>query len=456
VHAEWDYAHTDYASNSPRPGPAGLAESEADWLHHLHDQTPNGWLLRGNAMTETLASGRPIYLMHTTVALDAIRSSGHLLASTGCLVAALYCAPLTIEPGGLRPHNLGAYLLETKKHTRTLVFEITPSAPVPPKGIDYLRLGGIHLRTYHNLRSFLTPSEDAQLRRAVLDKVQAAAPFLDILLANAAGKPTSDIEFIDRLAATVPVFPFLGYLYFEVLSEYLMLHSTAPATKACAQAGEMNNRLYKRLAFSAVQGMDKLFDLARFRPGHDRLVELIGRIDPGLAPDVARYARRRLSHLFACVALNQSQSAASFTFREARFDTLATASPGLLGQLLFREMRVIDRYPQLYLCFEQAKALEAWDYWNAEGIPTPFNGTLPKGEIGINPAYPLASCTVWVAETCEQGLLHPVEELDLAFLPRLADLGMTAMRRDKTGKATGHLSQPRSASAARASEGPLP
>ncbi len=439
MHHEWDNAHTDHSSSATRPGPSGLTETEVDWHHYLAHETPNGWLLRGNSMTQALTSGRPVHLMHTTVALDAIRASGQLYASTGCLVAALYCAPLTAEPAGLRPHNLGSYLLETKKHTRTLVFEIAPDAPVPPKGIDYLRLGAIHLRTYLTLRSFLTEAEDAQLRRVVLGRVRAAAPFLDTLLANATGNPTPDAEFIDRLAATVPVLPFLGYLYFEVTSEYLMLNSKAPETKAYAQLAEMNNRLYKRLAFSAVRSMDRLFDLSRFNPGHDRLLRLIGQIEAGLTSGAARYIRRRVSHLFATVALAPSQDAASVTFGAADFDVLSVTAPPLLGQLVFREMRVIDRYPQLYLAFEQAKALEAWNYWNTEGIPTPFNGTIPKGEIGINPAYPRSRCTVWTAETCERGLLHPAGQLDVTFVPRLTELGMTAMRRDGKGKAAGHL-----------------
>ncbi|MFD7983959.1 hypothetical protein ACFV4M_11360 [Kitasatospora indigofera] len=149
------------------------------------------------------------------------------------------------------------------------------------------------------------------------------------------------------------------------------------------------------------------------------------------------------------MALAPSQDAASFTFRDADFGTLAVTAPHLLGQLIFREMRIIDRYPQLYLAFEQAKALQAWAYWNTEGIPTPFNGTIPKGEIGINTAYPRSGCTVWTAETCERGLLHPVDQLDVAFFPRLAELSMTAMRRDETGKAAGHLSFRQSGSAGR-------
>ncbi|MEC4020699.1 hypothetical protein [Streptomyces sp. H27-D2] len=45
----------------------------------------------------------PSRLMHTTTALDAIRASGQLYGSSGCLLAALYCAPLTrSEPACVR------------------------------------------------------------------------------------------------------------------------------------------------------------------------------------------------------------------------------------------------------------------------------------------------------------------------------------------------------------------
>lgn len=431
-----DDAHNDYTHPRSRPVAAGCAESEEDWRRRLHD-TPGGHLLAHNAMTQALTSGHPIHLMHTTTALDAIRTSGQLYASSGCLLAALYCAPLTGTPAGLRPHNLGTYLLQTKPHTQTLMIEIRPTTPAPAKGIDYLRLGRVHLRTYLDHRSFLTETEDLQLRGRALQRIQTAAPFLDVVLANATGRWKMPGTFVDQLAAAVQGLPFLGYVYFEVLSEYLMLHSTSTETKAFAEAGEMNNSLYKRLAFSAVSGMDKLFDLSRFDPGHQRLYDLIADIEPSLAPGAAQYTRDRLSHLLTVLALDPGQDASAFTFRDQDFDSLARTAPSLLGQTLFREMRSLQRYPQLYLVFEQAKALRAWTYWNSHQIPTPFNGFLPKGEIGVNPAYPAAS-TVWLAETCEQGLLHPVEELDVAFVPRMADLGMTAMRRDATGKAAGH------------------
>lgn len=57
---------------------------------------------------------------------------------------------------------------------------------------------------------------------------------------------------------------------------------------------------------------------------------------------------------------------------------------------------------------------------------------------------PNATYRVWVADTCERGLLHPVDELNVTAVPRLADLSMTAMRRDETGRAAGHIRAVRS------------
>ncbi|MFF2535293.1 hypothetical protein [Streptomyces cyaneofuscatus] len=427
---EWEHAHTDYTTPVQRQIPASLAESESDWRHYLERSTPNGWLIGNNAMTEALVSGKPMYLLHTTKDIDAIRASGELHVSTGCLVGALYCSPLASQGGGLRPHNLGAYLIRTKPSATPMVFEVTPDAPIPPKGVDYLHLGAIHLRTYERYQSFLTPAENDQLHHALMAGLRGAAVFFDVALRNAVGCATPASTFIDQASDAVAHVPFLGYLYFEVLSEYLMLHSVVPETKAYAQAGELNNWLYKRLAFAAVDGMGQLFDLARFAPRHDRLIQLTECIEPGLGQTVAEYVRRRLSHLFARIALHPSQDAASVSFQGADLNTLRNVAPGLIGQMIFRQIRYMPRYRQLYHCFEKAKALEAWDYWNSEGIPTPFNGILPKGEIGINPVYPRSTVRVWTAEQDSKGYLHPDEEVTAVFTPHLASWWAPPRQRD--------------------------
>ena len=340
------------------------------------------------------------------------------------------------------PVVLGAWLLETKPHTRTIVFEVACDRPVPALGIDYLRLGEVHLRTYLGHHGFLLAGEDDELRREAVHRVRQTARFLDLLLACACGTsspPAGDV--LDQLAAAVPAVPFLGYLYFEVVAEYLMLYSTSRQTKQCAQAGELNNRLYKQLAFTAVESMGRLFDLALFRPGRDRLYQMVEQIEPCLSAGVGDYTMRRLAHLFACVALAPSQDAAAVTFGQLTFDALAQVAPGLLGQMVFRLLRTGPRYTQLFPIFEQAKATAVSAYWNARAIPTPFNGVIPKGEIGLNLAWP-APARAWTAETCQRGLLHPAEELPLTFIPRLADLRDTALGRarfslDAAASATG-------------------
>jgi hypothetical protein len=428
MHAAWDEAHTDYGpSRSLQPCPRGLAAGQEDWRARLED-APNGWLLRAGSLLETLTSGRPVYLMHTTSYLGEIRASRQLYQAAGCLVGALYGALLTREAAGLRPRNLGAWLLETKPDTSTIVFEIEPLHAIPAKGINYLSLGTIHLATYYDHASFLTPAEDEGLRRAAVERIRHTAPFLDQLLAAACGTHIPPRRLLDALAAAVPTLPFLGYLYFEVVAEYLMLYSTSPATKACAQAGELNNRLYKQLAFSAVDTMGDLFDLALFRPGHDQLLELIADIEPGLAARVVSYIGERLPHVLARAALAADHDASAVSFRNATYADLAWTAPGLLGQMLFRLMRASPRYPQLFPVFEQAKATAVSSYWNTEQIPVPFNGVIPKGEIGLNLAWPQGART-WIAEACPRGLLHPVQELDLTFVPRLADLRETALGR---------------------------
>ncbi|MEU7093060.1 hypothetical protein [Kitasatospora aureofaciens] len=436
---EWEHAHTDYTMPVQRRAPASLAEGESDWRQYLEASTPNGWLIRNNAMTEALVSGRPMYLLHTTRSLDAIRASRQLHVSSGCLVGALYCSPLVSERDGLRPHNLGAYLMETKPSTKPLVFEVVPDGPIRPKGVDYLHLGVIHLRTYLRYRSFLAPAETDRLSRTVQAGLRGAGGFLDVALRNAAGRATGAPEFIDQLSDAVAHVPFLGYLYFEVVSEYLMLHSATAETKSCAQAGELNNWLYKRLAFAAVDSMGQLFDLARFNPRYDRLVQLIDGIEPDLSPGVADYVRRRLSHLFARTALHPSQDVESVSFQGADLSTVRQFAPGLIGQMVFREIRYMARYRQLYHCFEKAKALEAWDYWNNEGMPTPFNGILPKGEIGIQPVYPRASVRVWTAERDGKGYVHPIEEVQAVFMPHLASWWAPPRQRELQNATDGSL-----------------
>ncbi|WP_101258708.1 hypothetical protein [Streptomyces barkulensis] len=451
----WADAHAFYDS-TPVPGPDRhrdpLAAREAAWQTRLLEETPNGWLLRGNALFDALGGDGTLHLLHVTHALEQISEQGVLYPSGGCLVGSIYCAPLTPSGGGLRMHNLASYVLQKEapafvarlgergRAPTPLIFEIT----VPRHayrglaGIDYLRLGTIHLQIYTHLEYLLSKAERHQLREAVVSRVKNSTAFLALAAAiTYHGAPVAADPFLRLLDETIPRLPILGYIYFEALAEYLMLHSTSDRTRRLAELGEFDNWLYKEMLFASFPQMAGRFDLARFRPSPGELDELLARVDPTVDAAHARpYLAERISHLVAARLFTPGQAPEAWHRTRWEFDNLATRLGPLLGHLIHRELRTFGRYPDFYFYFDQHKALQAWNYWNHMDIATPFNGTFPKGEIGINPAYPDLDYRVWRAEPDGDGLLHPAEQLDLTIAPRLVDIKYTLMRNNQWAQPT--------------------
>ncbi|MEU5159122.1 hypothetical protein AB0G74_05855 [Streptomyces sp. NPDC020875] len=451
----WADAHVFFdAAGVPFTGPAAddhLSRQTAAWERRLAE-SPNGHLLRHNALFDALSGGGRIHLLHVTHALERISRQGVLYPSGGCLVGSVYCAPLTATDRGLRMHNLAEYILTkeapaflarlgvTDRVPTPLVFEID----VPPHayrglaGVDYLRLGLIHLGIYRHLEYLLGTDERHRLRDAVVARVRDSAVFLATSAAvthrgsRHRGTRIAAGPYLRLLADAVPRLPILGYLYFEAISEYLMLHSTSPRTRRLADVGELNNWLYKEVLFASYPDMAGKFDLAAFHPRPERLPGLLRRIDPGIDPaHAADYLVERISHLVAARLIAPGGVPSAWHHTRWEFDALAPRFGPLLGHLIHRELRTFGRYPDFYFYFDQYKALQAWNYWNHMGIVAPFNGTMPKGEVGINPAYPHLGYRVWRAERDDTGHVHPVEELPLTIAPRLVDIKYTLMRNNQ-------------------------
>ncbi|WP_030459002.1 hypothetical protein [Kitasatospora sp. NRRL B-11411] len=443
----WADAHAFYGASlvPTTPDPVDpLGAQKADWTDRLALGTPNGHLLRRNNLFDSLAAGGKLHLLHVTHALEKISKDGSLYPSGGCLVGSIYCAPLTAADQGWRPHNLGSYILTREApaflakigrpdHQPTpLIFELdlTPQAYQGLAGVDYLRLGSIHLAIYTQLEYLLSKAERNQLRETVVSRVKNSAAFLALAAAVAyQGAVVEPAGFLRQLDETIPRLPILGYIFFEALSEYAMLHSTSPRTRRLAEIGEFDNWLYKELLF-AVPGMIGRFDLARFRVPD--LGAALSAVDPTLDADAAAlYLTARVSHLVAARLFTPGQVPDRWHHTKWEFDSLAPQLGPLLGHLIHRELRTYGRSPDFYFYFDQLKALQAWNYWNHLDIPVPFNGTIPKGEIGINPAYPDLKYRAWRADSDEAGNLHPTEELDLTITPRLVDLRSTLMRNNQ-------------------------
>jgi hypothetical protein len=348
---------------------------------------------------------------------------------------------------GFRMHNLGAYVLDREApafvarmnlagHQPTpLIFEVTlpRQAYRGLAGIDYLRLGSIHLQIHSRLEYLLSKAERHRLRETVVSRTKNSTAFLALAAGVAyEGARVRPETFLHLLDEAIPRLPILGYLYFEALAEYLMLHSTSRLTRERAEAGEFNNWLYKELLFAAFPHMAGRFDLAKFRPSPAELNTLLTGLEATVDPrHVRTYLTERISHLVATRLFTPGKVPSAWHHQRWEFDSLTKELGPLLGHLIHRELRTFGRYPDFYFYYDQHKALQAWNYWNHMDIVVPFNGTFPKGEVGINPAYPDLQYRVWRAERDGAGCLHPAEELNLTIAPRLVDIKYTLMRNNK-------------------------
>lgn len=423
--------------------------SELEWRKELL-KTPNGHLLTKNSFFDSM-NNDVTWLAHVTSSLDKIEESGVLYPSGGCLVGSVYSVPAyALRDGSFRMHNLGEWIYfkeapiamgDKASDLDILLFKIKQPQHrnTHPIGIDYTKLGQFHFENYMELRYLLTRKERHELEDVIEQRIKHSAGFLseaNRLVLQGELSFEESVAFIDKYCRYVKELPILGYFYFETLVDYILYFQDDDVSRRFAEKGEFYNHYYKLVAKDINATLYKRFKLSSFAASSEKIIAILRRYtDQGLifkAFDEAHFmkfvARRLLFMIHSRLMTNHTanHSVASIVSLHEVTNDYAP----LIGHLIHRELRSFNRFPDFYYYFDQVKALRVWNYWNHHGITVPFNGILPKGEIGINPTYiDETKYSIYHAKSVDdKGTLAIDRELDVRIASRLIELKHTLMR----------------------------
>lgn len=449
---DWSTAHTTHGVHdfTFHASSAFVQARTTDWRQRQEEML-HGRLIKHNAFFASHQQPT-LYLVHGTSNMEAILASHSLYASAGCLVGAVYCSQAFLEGDRFRLHNLGDYVfnhevpsilklhgLRRQPSLLLLELQLPPHTNPLHAGIDYLRMGQIHYQLYRSLQYLLNPEERLQIESDITLAVHKTVDFLaysnhlfltesNLTLAQAA-------DYLTRLNAAAADLYMLGYLYFEAVSEYLMLTSDDKVSRQLAAQGEFNNWLYKELMYSLYAHLQGNFDIRCFNPTPAMLRDYIAAMNRqgklALSADsLLQYVAERVLYWVNTRFLSHPGTAVDWLGGTAQFTDLAGHLAPLIGHSIHRQLRAQKRYREFYFYFDHVKALGVWNYWNKANIAIPFNGVFPKGELGINPAYTGMQYKVYRAQPVpgRPQYVTKGDELPIQLAPRLVDLDKSFMR----------------------------
>jgi len=286
---QWAIAHVFYnmyLHRSPQ-GDSGTELDEYLWRQKIVTETSNGRLVTQNSFFENLKQSNKICLAHITYNLDEILKNEKIFSSGGCLAGSIYCTSLSAVGDKLRMHNLGVYVSEIEapmmanqgeKRPEILIFEIKTDQDAHHNliGIDYLRMGEVHYSIYKQLEYLLSYEERAELHKKIMSNMKHSLDYLS--LCNESRKSSESLDpdyFLNIFVDNIQFLPILGYLYFETISEYLMLFQDNDEAKKYLEVGELYNPTYKELMYALEPELKQNFKLSGFQPSIKKLTEYL-------------------------------------------------------------------------------------------------------------------------------------------------------------------------------------
>lgn len=375
---------------------------ELTWQKYFIENTPNGDLIGDNSLFESYLASKDQILLHITPAYDKIIESGLLYPSGGSLGSSVYCVPLR---GDRIPHNLIDFILNyeipnshlarkiSMKESKILAITVSQESfsniNMEMSGMDHLQLGEIQSKIYDAFiqESNLDKSIQNELEQQISKRAQESIAFLNLCVEYKLNHVTN-VEFFSQFSSLLTKNPFFGYVYFEVLVEYVTLHQNDEMTLALKAKGEINNHNHKKMIFEVSSNLLSSFKLIEFNPSIQEFSNYLERksqqnqiiidFDNG---HFLHFMKWRLAEVV------RSKIMRSNVIKNTDFDNLRYEHPSLVGQMIRTEIALSSKLREVAYIYDILRAKEIRNFWTSNNILFPYNAIVPKGEVGINPSY---------------------------------------------------------------------
>ena len=375
---------------------------ELAWQYYLVYGTPNGDIYKHNSLFNSINHKKGLTILHSTTNLDHIIKKGVLYPSGGCLGASVYGVPLRAEG---KMHNLSKFILQYElpgfiknnnisNKIRTIGIHIENENFIhsneESNGIDYLLMGKLQKDIYELVKMSIAKEINVfdKLEAEILSQIIKTSEFLNLCVDYKLDS-ISEGNFINQFEKAIIQMPFLGYIYFEVLVEYISLFQEDDFSLELKEQGELNNWNYKKMVFELSPNLFKSFRLVDFHPKVE---------------DVVIYLKRKASNREIFNKFREDQFLDFFKWRLSQYiryklmhnsffkeniniENIKNNNPSLFGHLVHREIRMNQKLFEYSGYYDKKRAKVIWKGWNKEKIVYPYNSILPKGETGINPWY---------------------------------------------------------------------
>ena len=226
------------------------------------DNLPNSVLLKQNALFRAIKDDN-LLLSHQTSKIEQIKSSKKINPGWGCLGEVLYTTPTYVYNEILFHDNFFNLVLSHQKtKTNELIVKLNTKKSPNLYGMNYLLAGQLLFEIANNCYIKTTPEFQNALQSS-----------------RKLSKTIGTINNIDEISIMAKRYPFFSYMYYESLSQVVMLSAEDEKTKQLLNHGEFNADCFYNIIkeFSGIS-TDR-FDASFFHPTQKELEKLLTKLE---------------------------------------------------------------------------------------------------------------------------------------------------------------------------------